>query len=204
MAAPMPDAGPRPATATRGRLTTIAVMAVVAVIIVGVAVLANQPPASASNGNFNPVSVSGVDGNNPLKVGQPVPDFTVTTTDGKTVKLSDLKGKPVWLTFGASWCQPCRAENPDIQATVQKESGTDLVVLGIFWQEDGPAVKSYADRLGLTYLKAPDPAGQVATLYRILGIPTHFFIDRSGVLRQLTYGGLSPAEMEAAVKEILQ
>ena len=94
-------------------------------------------------------------------MGQPAPDFTATTVDGKTVKLSDFRGQPVWLTFGASWCQPCRAENPDIQATAEKYAADGLVVLAVFISEDAaPRSRTTPTRVGLDYLKVADPATQ--------------------------------------------
>jgi thiol-disulfide isomerase/thioredoxin len=77
-----------------------------------------QPMAAAmsSGGAVTSVTLTGAATGDAPTVGKAAPDFLTMTTDGKPLRLSDLKGKPVWLTFGASWCQPCRAENPDIQA----------------------------------------------------------------------------------------
>jgi thiol-disulfide isomerase/thioredoxin len=116
--------------------------------------------------------------------------------------LSDFKGKPVWLTFGASWCQPCRAENPDIKAVYENAKASGLEVLAVFISEDAAAVREYADRVGLGYQKVADPDTTIASQYRILGIPSHFFIDSSGVLRQQKIGSLDQAAMEQAVAGI--
>jgi peroxiredoxin len=186
----------------QGRLTTIIVMAVTAAIIMAVAFAVNQPRSTA--GGVTPVDLTGDASGAAPEVGQPAPDFVATTVDGATIRLSGLKGHPVWLTFGASWCQPCRAENPDIQATVAKHAGSDLVVVAVFISEDAPAVKDYADRVGLTYQKVADPDTTVASEYRIVGIPSHFFIDKDGVLRLMKIGSLDPAAMDAALKPILK
>lgn len=184
------------------RATTLVVMAVTAVIIMIVAFMVNQP-TQAANG-VTQVDLSGNPTGAAPVVGNPAPDFAARTVDGTTLTLSELRGKPVWLTFGASWCQPCRAENPDIQATLDKHADSDLVVVGVFISEDATAVKDYADRVGLTYQKIADPGTRIAVEYRIVGIPSHFFIDRDGVLRQLRIGSLDPAAMEAALAEILE
>ena len=73
------------------------------------------------------------------------------------MKLSDFVGRPVWLTFGASWCQPCRAENPDIEATYLTVSDA-VVVVQVYMSEDAATVKEYRDRVGITYLTVPDPS----------------------------------------------
>jgi cytochrome c biogenesis protein CcmG, thiol:disulfide interchange protein DsbE len=192
--------GGRTTRARQGRLTTIVIMAVTAAVIGVVAFVVNQPAATTAG--VTEVSLTGDAGSAAPEVGKAAPDFLAQTVDGKTVKLSDFKGKPVWLTFGASWCQPCRAENPDIQAAVAKHAGSDLVVLGVFISEDTAAVKDYGDRVGLTYQRIADPSTKIASQYRILGIPSHFFIDKDGILRQVKVGSLDPASMDAAIQGI--
>jgi cytochrome c biogenesis protein CcmG/thiol:disulfide interchange protein DsbE len=186
----------------RDRLATLAVMGVTAAIIAAVAFVVNQPTTTA--GGVTDVTLSADATGAAPTVGQPAPDFLATTVDGQSVKLSDFRGKPVWLTFGASWCQPCRAENPDIKATAEKYAPSGLVVLAIFISEDAASVKDYADRIGLGYLKVADPSTDIAAEYRILGIPSHFFIDSSGTLRAMKIGSLDVPAMEQAVEALGQ
>jgi peroxiredoxin len=108
----------------------------------------------------------------------------------------------VWLTFGASWCQPCRAENPDIQAAWRSRQDSGLRIVQVYMSEDAAAVRAYAATVGLTYARVADPDTRLAAAYRIVGIPSHFFIDRTGVLRQLKIGTLDPKTIEAALAEI--
>ena len=203
MDTPTTTAGNSQATTPgRSRARTLAVMAITAVVIVAVTFFVNQPKASAEG--ITSVNLSGEATGAAPTVGQPAPDFQATTVDGKTVRLSDFKGKPVWLTFGASWCQPCRAENPDIKAVYEKAKASGLEVLAVFISEDASAVREYADRVGLSYAKVADPDTTIASQYRILGIPSHFFIDRSGVLQQIKIGSLDQAGMEQALEGIRQ
>jgi cytochrome c biogenesis protein CcmG/thiol:disulfide interchange protein DsbE len=187
-------------TLRRRRLTTLTVMVVTAVVIATVAVAMNQR-ATTANG-VTDVTIAGDPTGAAPTIGQPAPDFAATTVDGKAVRLSDFRGQPVWLTFGASWCQPCRAENPDIKATAERFAPQGLVVLAVFISEDDAAVADYADRIGLGYLKVADPDTAIASKYRILGIPSHFFIDRDGVLRVMKVGSLDVAGMERAIGEL--
>lgn len=182
------------------RISTLGVMGISAAVIFAVAYLANQP--ADTSGGVTSVTLTGSAAGEAPTVGRAAPDFAATTVDGDPIKLSDLRGRPVWLTFGASWCQPCRAENPDIQTTYDKFAAKGVVVLAIFISEDGATVKDYATRVGLTYPKVADPNTKIASQYRILGIPSHFFIDRSGVLRQIKIGSLDIPGMEAALVEI--
>jgi cytochrome c biogenesis protein CcmG, thiol:disulfide interchange protein DsbE len=186
-----------------GAAGTLVIVAVTAAILLAVAYLSDRNDAAAGAGGVTAVTVSGAATGAAPVVGQPAPDFTASAADGTTVKLSDYVGKPVWLTFGASWCQPCRAENPDIEATFQTISA-DVIVIQVYMSEDAGAVAAYRDRVGLTYLTVPDPTERLASEYRILGIPSHFFIDAKGVLREMKIGSLDPASMQAAVARIRQ
>jgi peroxiredoxin len=185
----------------RGAAGTLLIVAVTAAILVGVAYLSDRQDPVAGAGAVTAVTLSGTATGAAPTVGQLAPDFTALSADGTTVKLSDFVGKPVWLTFGASWCQPCRAENPDIEATYRTISA-DVVVLQVYMSEEAGTVRDYRDRVGLTYLTVPDPSERLANEYRILGIPTHFFIDATGVLREMKIGSLDPVSMQAAVARI--
>lgn len=181
-----------------GRLATIAVIAVTVVIIAVAAWAIDQPTADGTTG----VDLSGAVAAAAPQVGEAPPAFTATLVDGTPVDIAQFAGQPVWLTFGASWCQPCRAENPDIKATAEKYAASGLVVLAVFISEDDAAVKDYADRIGLGYLKVADPGTDIASEYRILGIPSHYFIDSNGVLQSMRIGSLDIAGMETALEAI--
>lgn len=184
----------------QSRAGTLIVMGITAAIIFGVAYWVNRPHAAGSS--LTAVTLSGPTAGKAPRVGEPAPDFAATTVDGRRVRLSAFRGRPVWLTFGASWCQPCRAENPDIQATYAKLRGNGLVVLAVSISEDAGTVRDYARRVGLTYPKVADPGTDIASAYRILGIPSHFFVDASGTLREMRVGTLDTSAMEAAVARI--
>jgi cytochrome c biogenesis protein CcmG, thiol:disulfide interchange protein DsbE len=181
-----------------GRITTIAVVVVTAIIIAIIAFVIDQP-ASGSGAQVGTTDTNG----GPPQAGQVAPDFTGTTPDGKTVSLSEFKGQPVWLVFGASWCPDCRTEAPDLETTYTKLKAQGLVVIQVSVQEDAAAVKEYADRVGLTWTFVPDPNARIADAYHVLGFPTHYFIGRDGVIREVRLGGLQPAEMEQLAGEIL-
>lgn len=182
------------------RLRTILIMGITAVAILAAAAVTNSKPSSV--GGLTPVDLVGIPTGPAPIVGQPAPDFVATDVEGKQVRVSDLKGSVVWLTFGASWCQPCRAENPDIKATSEAFRDRGVVVVQVYINQDTASVVDYASRVGLTYTKIADADDQIATNYRILGIPAHFFIDRDGVLRQLRVGTLDAATMESILTEL--
>ncbi len=193
--------GERPRRPLRSRLISFGLLGITGAIVLAVAVLANQPQQTATSDGLTAVNLTGALGAAP-EVGKPAPDFTAATTGGETLALSSLKGHPVWLTFGASWCQPCRAEAPDIQAAYADFKAKGGEIVQVFLSEDAAAVKDYADRVGITYVKVPDPNTAIASQYRILGIPSHFFIAADGTLQAMKVGSLDPAKIEAALAEI--
>jgi peroxiredoxin len=186
--------------APRGRPGNVGIMGLTGAVIIAVAWLANQPAATPAG--YTPVNVAGAAGGSAPVVGEAAPDLQASLDDGTAFRLADLRGSPVWLTFGASWCQPCRAENPDIQAAWRSRQDSGLRIVQVYMSEDAAAVRAYAATVGLTYARVADPDTRLAAAYRIVGIPSHFFIDRTGVLRQLKIGTLDPKTIEAALAEI--
>jgi peroxiredoxin len=132
-------------------------------------------------------------------VGKEAPDFQVRQLDGTVARLSDFRGRPVWLSFWATWCPPCRAESAEIEAVSRTYGPSGLVVLAVDIGEDQQAVESYVQRAQLTYLIGFDPGEQIAALYRVSGLPNHFFIDAAGVLREWRVG---PVEREGLAKSL--
>ena len=129
-----------------------------------------------------------------LKPGAPAPEFELTSLDGRTVKLSELRGKPVLVSFGATWCPPCREEAPFLQEL--HETHPELTVLLINQEESQEKVQAYADELGLSLTILLDSDGRISNRYHIYGIPTAFFIDREGILRAITVGYEGPGLIE--------
>jgi len=137
------------------------------------------------------------------RMGKEAPDFQVRTLDGTSVSLSDYRGQPVWISFWATWCPPCRAENPDIQEVYEKYQADGLVILALSIGEETGTVQSYVERTGLTYTIGLDQDTAIAARYRIVGIPTHYFVDRDGILREWRIGSMSKKTMEKNVGKIL-
>jgi peroxiredoxin len=122
-------------------------------------------------------------------IGEAAPDFAATDVAGTPVRLSDLRGQKVWLVFGATWCSNCRAETADIEAV--HEAAGDVAVVAIYVGESSDTVTAYADRLALTYAQVADPSTDLGSLYRVLGLPTHYFIAPDGTVADIAIGGLS-------------
>ncbi|GAB48594.1 TlpA family protein disulfide reductase [Mobilicoccus pelagius] len=128
-------------------------------------------------------------------VGAPAQDFTARTIDGRTVRLSDYRGRPVWLLFGASWCASCRAEAPDVQAVHEKARAAGVEVLAVYLGEDAMAVRDYVSDTGLTYTHVPDPETSLSSRYRVMGIPAHYFVAPDGRIDSIQVGALDAERM---------
>jgi peroxiredoxin len=129
----------------------------------------------------------------PLEVGSDAPDFELESLDGGEVRLSQFRGQPVLLVFGATWCPPCRAEAPLIQDA--HEQHPELVILLVDMDEAAGIVQGYVDEMGLTHLVLLDKTSAAAHKYHVNAIPASFFIDAAGVIRALEVGQLSRAAL---------
>ena len=131
------------------------------------------------------------------------PDFTLTTLDGNSVRLGDLRGNPVLINFWASWCGPCRAEMPHIQAASEAHADDGLVVLAVNQMESPPPVARFVEEFALTFPVPMDSHGSVSATYRARALPTSFFVDADGVVRDTFTGPMSGGLLESKLKTIL-
>ncbi|HEX5590214.1 MAG TPA: TlpA disulfide reductase family protein [Candidatus Limnocylindrales bacterium] len=182
------------------RVRTLAIMVTAGILIAAAAYLVD---ATGSNGVTTIELTGDTSGPRPLAGAAP-PDFSATTVDGEPFRLADLAGRPIWLTFGASWCADCRAEAPDLQATYAQYAPAGLAVVSIWIEESDADVRAYADRVGLEFTMIADPSTALASRYRTYGLPTHFFIGPDGTIQEIRLGGLPRAEMDRLVESILQ
>ena len=136
------------------------------------------------------------------KVGAPAPDFALKDLEGRTVRLSELRGKPVLLNFWATWCPPCEMEMPDLEKAYRKYQGEGVAFLGIDYGESGDTVRKYVREHGYSWSFLLDPDMQAVRSYRVFGVPTTYFVDREGILRDVYLGPLDADALEAKLAEI--
>ena len=142
-----------------------------------------------------------------IAVGKEAPDFTLQSMDGKEVKLSDYKGKKVYLKFWASWCGPCKKSMPELMELAAKQN-RDFEILSVIapgiqgektveqfpqWFQD----QGYKD-IPVLY----DTKATTFQAYQIRSIPTEYLIDSQGKIGKIQFGAISNADAEAAFKEM--
>lgn len=137
--------------------------------------------------------------------GQVASDFTVTLTDGRTVTLSDFRGRVVMLQFTASWCGVCRKEMPFIEKDIwqKHKSDPDFMLMGIDRDEPLNKVIAFGKSTGVTYPLGLDPGADIFAKYalRQAGITRNVLIDKEGRIVMLTRL-YNPEEFSALVKKI--
>jgi thiol-disulfide isomerase/thioredoxin len=124
-----------------------------------------------------------------LREKRPVKDFTLKTVDGVDIKLSQLKGKVVFLNFWATWCPPCRLEMPSMEILYQRFKGRGLEFVAVDIGENNSQVRDFVRDNAYTFPVVLDTSGKVSGDFGIQAVPATFIIDRDGKMIIATVGG---------------
>jgi peroxiredoxin len=124
----------------------------------------------------------------PLKEGTQIVDFELQDLSGTSRRLSDFKGKVVFLNFWATWCGPCRFEMPSMQRLYQGLKAKGLEIVAVNLQEDRKSVQKFVDENGLGFPVLLDTTGRVGATYGARSIPTTYIVDRRGFVIAGTIG----------------
>jgi cytochrome c biogenesis protein CcmG/thiol:disulfide interchange protein DsbE len=131
-------------------------------------------------------------------------DFTLISADGTPVSLSDLRGKVVLLNFWATWCPPCTAEMPDLNALYRRYGGEkNFVVVGVNLEEQPKEVADFARQKHIDFPLLLDRDGRVTRkAYRVRTLPASVIIDREGITRDSWVGRLLREAMLARLEKV--
>ncbi len=159
---------------------------VVLVIIVAAVVIFSKRPSTAP------------------EVGHVAPNIILTNLAGQTINLSQLRGKPVYINFFASWCPPCQFETPDVEK-MYKKYGSKITFIGVnlAFNDTVPRLKQFLKNYGVTYPVLLDTKGSVTKTYKVMAIPTSFFIKSNGVIMYHYVGALIASQMQTEFKKLL-
>jgi len=148
-------------------------------------------------------SMSGCKLSSGPQAGDLAPDFVLPRLDGSVQKLSNYRGKPVLVNLWATWCPPCIAEMPLLDAIVRDYSERGLVVLGIAGDDDAARVREFIEQRAPAFEVLLDPGGTVGTQYGITGYPETFLVDRDGKLTAKFIGPL-PSDAGTLAPDVTQ
>ena len=131
------------------------------------------------------------------------PDFTLTSFEGKTVTLSNLRGQVVIINFWASWCLPCREEAAYLEQTWRKYKDQGVVFIGVDYADTEPAALAYIKEFDITYFNGLDLGTRISQTYYIRGVPETYFVARNGELRGVQIGPLKAPQLDDKIQELL-
>jgi cytochrome c biogenesis protein CcmG, thiol:disulfide interchange protein DsbE len=144
----------------------------------------------------------------PLTVGMAAPDFSLPDIEGKTVRLSDYRGKVVFVNFWATWCKPCKEEMPSMEILWENFKSEDFVMLAISMDRvtTKKDIPPFIESMRLTFPILTDSWGQTDKRYKLMGVPETYIIDQNGVLREKVIGprDWTLKESVATVVQLLQ
>lgn len=143
-----------------------------------------------------------IESNMRVELGQPFIDFTLQTADGKDVNLAELikNNKVVMVDFWASWCGPCRHENPFVKAAYEKYHAKGLEIVGVSVDRNEAKWLQAVEEDALPYIQVRDAEGTVSNDYAVVYIPSNFLYDQNGIM---IAKGLRGEELEAKLAEVL-
>jgi cytochrome c biogenesis protein CcmG/thiol:disulfide interchange protein DsbE len=137
------------------------------------------------------------------------PDFTASVVANSpdpaqtTMSMSALRGHPVVLDFWATWCGPCQAEAPIVNAIAQRFKDKGLVVIGVNTSDAEGLAARFAAKKGLTFPIVYDDGNAIANKYRVDNLPTLVVISKEGKMVAVRHGVTSDADLERLVRQVL-
>lgn len=139
------------------------------------------------------------------EIGFLAPDFNLATLDGQSVRLEDLRGRPVVISYWATWCVPCKKELPILEQLSQEyaSTGIQIITIDAIEQDNLDNVHGLVGELGLTLPVLLDQQNQFQSSYKQLFFPTSYFIDANGVIRWIKLGDAPEALLRENVEKLI-
>lgn len=135
--------------------------------------------------------------------GDVAPGFRLPRPTGGTISLDQLRGKPAYVNFFASWCGPCNDEAPAVAQFYKQYRKRGLAIVGVNELENREKALGFAKKYKWPFAVGLDDGGNVGRDYGALGLPVHVFIDKRGKVSTYRLGEMSPRDIDEAIRKIL-
>jgi peroxiredoxin len=197
----MSDIDPRRRVNRLGLYASVLAIIIGGLLLIRPAILATTVAATPTK---SPTGLSGPS-HTTVQAGDMAPDFELATLDGRTIKLSALRGQPVLVNFWATWCGPCKEEMPLLVAAYAQHQAAGLRVLAIDTTayDDVQDVKQFVADYQMNFDILLDTDDAVGTGWNTLGLPSSYFIDTTGKVVAVRIGQMSAQQLNDSLKMIL-
>ncbi len=172
----------------------------IGIILIGLVALFTMPEKSADTGAQEQEEYSSI----PMPVDYDAPPLALTDLNGKEESLTDYQDRVVLVNLWATWCPPCKAELPVLQAYFAAHQAEGFIIIGIDSQEKSDIVAKYIKTTDVSYPIWLDPKGEASMAFNSYTLPSSFVIDRNGKVRLAWTGAISKAMLEKHVTPIIQ
>jgi cytochrome c biogenesis protein CcmG/thiol:disulfide interchange protein DsbE len=137
-------------------------------------------------------------------LGKPAPQWELPRLDDDgALSSAQLTGRPYVVNFWASWCVPCRAEAPHLQAFAQRHARDGIALVGIVWSDDAGNARAFREEFGLTYPQLTDPGTRTALDYGVFGVPETYVVDGGGIVMAKLVGAVGPTTLDDVLAQVL-
>ncbi|MDP9328895.1 MAG: TlpA family protein disulfide reductase [Actinomycetota bacterium] len=143
------------------------------------------------------------DGLGLVRVDRPLPGLTGSTVGGGPLDATDYSGQVLVVNFWATWCGPCREEQPALQQVWRDYQGRGVQFVGVNYRDDAAAAGAWIDEFGVTYPSIQDRSGGWADDFGFLGLPDTYVADAGGTIRYLITGPTTSEQLSGVLDELL-
>lgn len=194
-----------------GRRRPLPTLLVVPVVVLAVAALVYVATRPLGGGDARPSFFAIGSAGPGVRIGQVAPGtaqagspgLALIGTDGSPVSLADFAGRPIWVIFWKTACEPCEAEAADVVAAYAAHGADGLALIGIDVWDSAAAVRDYATQHPLKIPVAVAQGSGAMDAYGVWGAPTHYFIDRAGIIRDRYFGPMPRNLIDESLRRII-
>lgn len=140
----------------------------------------------------------------PVVMDQAAPELTLTGLQGNPVSLEDYRGKVILINNWATWCPPCKAEMPELEAYYQAHSEQGFAIVAIELGEPAASVSGFVQQLGLTFPVWLDLDGAALDAFENMDLPSSYVVDQQGMLRMSWTGSVNRGTLEKYITPLLE